>query len=324
MSRQYSGILQFCVICVLLTGNGIWAGPANSEETPGNKNSAPLAVIDGNPITRSAFQEEMKRRQGVFDAERKKELLESLVSSELVFAAARRAGYEKDPEVLRAARQAMINRYLRDKLEPKLEQVKVTDGEAEAYYGAHQAEFGDTAMVHAAIIRIAVPPRASAQAKADLRKRAQKAREEALALEPGVPGFGSVAITYSEDQASRYRGGDIDWLQAGKIDKRWDAKVLEAAFALTAAGRVSPVISAEDGYYLVKLMETKAASIRPYAEVKDGVRYRVVQEKKKNAESEFIEELKKRIPVTVNKGLLQTAAGPGEAKKMEPPKLPAR
>ena len=90
-------------------------------------------------------------------------------------------------------------------------------------------------MVHAALIRIAASPHAVGKDKAELLKRAETARTEALALEPGVPGFGGVAVNYSEDQDSRYRGGDIGWLQAGTIDGRWDRKVSEAVFALTAS-----------------------------------------------------------------------------------------
>jgi len=132
----------------------------------------------------------MARQRGEFDADRKEELLDSIVRSELLFAAARAAGYENDPEVITAVKQAMIAKYLRDNLDPKLGQLKATDEEAEAYYRSHQAEFSTAAMLHAAIIKIAVSPRMSHEKKAELLKLAESTRAEALLLEPGVPAFG--------------------------------------------------------------------------------------------------------------------------------------
>ena len=113
---------RLCLACVLLAGTIVWPGSAKAEETL-NKKSAPLAVIDGKPITPSAFEEEMKRRPGVVDAESKKELLESLVRSELLFAAARRAEYEKDPTVIRPSSSSWSSKYLRDNLENRQAQV---------------------------------------------------------------------------------------------------------------------------------------------------------------------------------------------------------
>jgi parvulin-like peptidyl-prolyl isomerase len=247
-----------------------------------------------------------------------------MVRSELLFAVARNEKYENDPEVIAQVKQLMVGKYLRDKLEPKLAQLKATEQESEAYYYAHPAEFGSHAMVHAALIRIAVSPKATGEKRAELLKRAESARAEAMKLEAGVPAFGNVALKYSEDQSSRYRGGDVGWLQSGTTEGGLDRKVTDAIFALKAPGQVSPVVAAADGYYIVKLMETKGATVKPFAEVKEGVRYQVIQEKRKKVEQDFIEQLKNRIPVSENRGLLQTIDPPGEGTKAGPPALPAR
>jgi peptidyl-prolyl cis-trans isomerase C len=317
-------IAIFIIAGSLILGAKVWGETAKTASGPASQDSGTLAVIDGKPITVDIFRAEMARRRGDFDGERKGELLDSMVRSELLFAAARNEKYENDPEVIAQVKQVMVGKYLRDNLEPKLAQLKATEQEMEAYYYAHPAEFGSHAMVHAALIRIAVSPKATGEKRANLLKRAESARAEALALEPGVPAFGSIAVRYSEEQESRYRGGDIGWLQTGTMDGRWDRKVSEAIYALKTPGQVSPVIAASDGYYIVKLVETKGATVRPFAEVKEGVRYQVIQEKRKKVEQEFMEQLKNRIPVTVNSGLLQTMDPPGEGKKAGPPALPAR
>jgi peptidyl-prolyl cis-trans isomerase C len=282
MTRNCKRTSMILIAFGLISSFNCW-GETKVKIAPGsaNGNSGTLAVIDGKPITVDIFRAEMARRQGDFDGERKGALLDSMVRSELLFAAARNEKYENDPEVIAQVKQVMVGKYLRDNLEPKLAQLKATEQETEAYYYAHPAEFGSQAMVHAALIRIAVSPKATVGKRAELLKRAESARVEALALEPGVPAFGSVAVKYSEEQDSRYRGGDIGWLQTGPMDGRWDKKVTDAIFALKAPGQVSPVIAATDGYYIVKLVETKGATVRPLAEVKEGVRYQVIQEKRK-------------------------------------------
>lgn len=320
-----SKLIPIVLITVsLFTGAACRAETAKAASKFAKADSGALAVIAGKTITPEIFKAEMARRKGEFNTERKEELLDSMVRSEVLFAAAKAAGYEKDPEVIAAIKQVLVGKYLRDNLDPKLAQIKATDQEAESYYQSHQAEFGTPAMVHAAMIKIAVSPKYSSEKKTELLTRAENARTEALALEAGVPAFGGVAVKYSEDQNSRYRGGDIDWLQAGAVDGRVDKKVSDALFALKVPGEISPVIAEDDGFYIVKLMEVKGATVRPFEAVKDGVRYHVVQDKKKKIEKDFIEQLKNRIPVTVNSGLLQTITPPPAAIKAGPPALPAR
>lgn len=324
MTLKNAKIGLFLVVGTLFFSTIGWTATAKNGLKPKNSDVETLAVIAGKPITLAAFKAEMTRRSGEYDAARRKELLDNLVRSELLFAAAKTAGYENDPEVIAAIKQLLVGKYLRDNLEPKLAGLKATDQEAESYYQAHQADFGTPAMVHGAIIKIAVSPKYSEETKAELFKRAENARAEALVLEPGVAAFGAVAVKYSDDQDSRYRGGDIDWLPVGEVDGRRDKKVSEALAALKAPGQVSPVITAADGYYIVKLMETKGATVKPFAAVKDGVRYLIIQEKKQQLEQEFIEQLKKKIPVTVNSSLLQTIPLVAEDKKAGPAPLPKR
>jgi len=315
--------LLFVSTSLLLCSN-CWAAELKGGGVPDNSGSATLAVIGGKAISVENFRTEMERQRGAFDAKRKEELLDSIVRSELLFAAARSAGYENDPEVIAAVKQAMVGKYLRDNLDPKLARVNASDQEAEAYFQSHQAEFGMPAMIHAAMIKIAVPSKVSAQKKSELLKRAESVRAEALALEKGVPAFGKVAVSYSDDQDSRHRGGDLGWLQAGMADGRIDKKISDAIFAMKTPGQVSQVIAAPGGYYIVKLIETKAATVKPYAAVRDGVRYQVVQDKKRKLEAEHIALLKGLIPVTVNRELLQTVTPAETARQSGPPPLPTR
>lgn len=318
-------IFTICLIAgnLFFCKNG-WSQPIKTNASNTGSSHEPLAIVGGKAISKDNFKAEMARQPGEYSTEKKEQLLESIIRSELLFAGAKNAGYENDPEVIQAVKQAMVGRYLRDNLDPRLDQLKVSDEEAEAYYQTHQVEFTSPASVHAALIKIAVSPKAAKEKKDELLKRAEAARSEALALEAAVTGFGSVAVKYSDDQDSRYRGGALGWLQVGVVDGRRDRKVSEALFALKTPGQVSPVIVADDGYYIVKLIESKGATVKPYSQVKDGVRYHVVQDKKRKIESDFIEQLKSRIPVTINRDMLNSIPASVDIKPSKPPALPER
>lgn len=298
--------------------------PASTAAGPPPDDAVPLAVVAGKPITAAMFRAELARSRVQPLPERERQLLDIMVRNEVLYTAAKAAGYDNSPEVVAAVKQLLVDAYLRDNLEPALAKIVATDQEAEAYYQAHRAEFSTPAMLRGALIKIAVPAKASAEKKVELHARAERARGEALVLAPGVPAFGPVALAYSEDQGSRYRGGDIGWFRAGDNDGVPDKAVLDALFALKTPGEVSPVITAADGYYLVRLCEVRTAASKPFEAVRDGVRYRVTREKRHRVEREFIARLQGKIPVTVNEEALRalTPAAPGTT--AEPPALPAR
>jgi parvulin-like peptidyl-prolyl isomerase len=200
----------------------------------------------------------------------------------------------------------------------------VTDEEVETYYRAHPDEFTNAKKVRAAVIRITVPARASDEKKAQLAKRAEAARAEALGLNPATRSFGPVAVRYSDHQATRYRGGDTGWLAIGKLDRRWPEEVNKAIFALSEAGKVGPVITTADGHYIVKLMETRDSAPQPLAAVKAQIRHQLYNHKRVRVEDEFYRELKTKVPVRVDHVKLETIepVGGSGGKMSKPPALP--
>lgn len=68
--------------------------------------------------------------------------------------------------------------------------------------------------------------------------------------------FSTLAILYSEDEATSSKGGEIGLTSRGELD----ADVEGAAFKLKV-GEVSSVIAAKDGYHLIKLVERRGEMI---------------------------------------------------------------
>lgn len=288
-----------------------------------------LAVIGGSKINAEDFKAEMKRRgqnlpKSFSTFLQRNALLEEMVRSEMLYASALEAGYDRKPEIVEALKRIMISRFREDMLGPEFSKIKTDDAEIEAYYRQHPEKYMTPQMVRWALIQIAIPQKASDEKKAELLKKAQDARDEALKLDPSTLSFGAVAVQYSDDQATRYRGGDTGSFTAKEGSNRWDKGVIEALFALKTPGEISPVVTAPTGFYIVKLMEKKESAIKPLNEVKDIIRYQILTDKKNKAEQEFYEKLKAQVNVSVNSELLKTMEAPDTGVRLEPPALPGR
>jgi hypothetical protein len=245
----------------------------------------------------------------------------------MIYAAALKSGYDKDPQILARFKRMMVNQYREDVLVPRFAKLTVSDNEMADYYKKHKSGFVTSEKVRAAVIKINVPTHASDEKKAQLLKRAEAAHVEALKLDPAVQSFGPVAVKYSDHQPTRYRGGDLGWLEAGKGDRRWPKVVNEVVFSLLEPGEVSPVINSPNGYYIMKLMDTKKSETRPFDMVKERIRHQLLKEKKGQVEQDFYEELRAKIPVRVDNtrlGSIEPPAGGAQQKIGKPPALPGQ
>jgi len=324
--RFNKGFFQFTCVCLacafLVLVIGCDAGQSKSRF------SESIASIDGKPITVDAFKAEMARRPGQFGTEEQKQaLLDDMVRSEVLYAAACKAGYDRDTEILVQFKRLIANKFRNDSLKPRLDELSVSESEIELYYNKHQSDFVIPKKVRAAVILITVPARASEEKKSELLDRVKAARAEALEQAQEIPSFGAIAIKYSDDQATRYRGGDIGWIQEKNSRSRLGEEVMTALFSLTKVGEISPVITTTSGHYLVKLIEVRESSPRSLAKVKGWISHNILKDKKKQVVDDFYKNLRRQVSVTVNEELvasIKPQADKSSSKPMEPPALPRR
>lgn len=289
---------------------------AGADSQPPPPPQAVLATVGATPISAEALATAASRRgRPVETPEQRRALLDDLVRTRLLVEAARAEGYERDPAVVAALEAVLASRFRDDRLTPRFSQATVSEDEVAAYYQAHPAEFSVPPRDRVAVIQITVPARASDEARAAARQRAEAARAEALALGPGTLSFGSVAVTYSDDPASRYRGGETEALRAGSA-------AAEALAALGEVGAVSPVVESPEGFFLVKLMDRRPGALRPLAEVAGEVRHRLLLEKKAAVEQAFYDALRGQFPVVVDEAALSAVPLAPLGKADRPPGLP--
>lgn len=291
--------------------------------------AGPLAVIGDRKITPADFSGELEKRRGSLPAgyptpEQREALFEDMVKSELLYAAALREGYGQRPDILAAVRQLLGSRYREEMLGRELAGLTVSEEEIRTYYAAHAGEFGTPPGVRAAVIRITVPDKAGGEKRAQLYRRAEEARAEALRPGSGDPSFGPVAVKYSDDQPTRYRGGDLGLLRKNDTPSRLEREVAEVIFSLAAPGEISNIITAPGGYYLVRLMEKLPARSGTLDEVRELVRSRLHGEKQVAAERAFYEKLGSSLNMKTDKALLHSIVAPQSPDRTGPPPLPGR
>lgn len=118
-------------------------GAARPEQT------APVAIIGTQTITVGQFERYCDRlpkevKEQFQTREGKIELLRQYIATELIYNAAKRKGYESDPELNSALtnfeKSLYVQKYIQEELGDK---VVINLSELELYYQAHKKEFGD-------------------------------------------------------------------------------------------------------------------------------------------------------------------------------------
>jgi parvulin-like peptidyl-prolyl isomerase len=280
------------------------------------KDDAVIAKIADEPIYKTAFLkalriELLKYDQQVANNESrmsqiKKDVVESLVKDQILYAAAIEAGVSADNDEIAKEyaeiksryteasfqkmlqfkgvkyddwkeakrRDYIIDKFVRQDIISKLE---ITDGEINKHYRLHKKTFTHPDEVHAR------------QILTDDYKKASELREKAVNGE----NFAALAQEFSIAPEAK-RGGDLGWFSRGIMPKDFD----EACFPLPT-GQISPVIKTEFGYHIFKVMERRNAKSVPLNEVRDKIVALIQQEKIKAAFDKWFEAIKAKTKVEV-------------------------
>ncbi|NTX05358.1 peptidyl-prolyl cis-trans isomerase [Myxococcus sp. CA051A] len=165
--------------------------------------------------------------------------------------------------------------------------VGVTEEELRAYYAAHEAELNESEQVHAAQIVV---------------KGLDEARRLQTQLKSGKK-FSDLARRYSLSADAKV-GGDLGFFPRGQMPPAFD----EVVFKL-GVGQVSDVVSTEYGYHLFKVLERKPARKRDFAEARQWVEAKLMEQKRTEAQDAFEKELRDKAQVQVNETTLQAIRG---------------
>ena len=270
----------------------------------GKEKSAVVAKVGKSPITVSDFKSYLSNRSMPYRHQISKEdiekRLDEIVLEEVLYQEALRLKLEQEPEMRERIRQMLSQKLIDEQINRKVWNRKIGEDELQAYYEKHRDEFNRPAQVRLADIFISVPPDATAEQRAELRKKAQTALSEALEVRGKRSGFGTLVRKYS-DSHEKYRKGDTGFFDTegkpGGIDKNLAAE----AFKLERVGSMPEgVIETADGYHVVMLIGRRSAVQTPFERVRNQLEQRIRRESVTKARQDYVNGLKAGTKIQID------------------------
>ena len=190
----------------------------------------------------------------------------------------------------RAREEALIDLYLDSISRPP--DTFPSEAEVQAAYEANKAAFQVPRQFHLAQIYVAAPQGTDKEAEAKARR---KVEELSRRLKQKGTDFAAVARAESEDKHSAAQGGEIGWLS----EQQMVPGIRGPVTALTKDG-ISEPIRLDDGWHLIKLLEMRAASTRPLAEVRESIASQLRADRTRANRQAYLSKLLEQNPPTIN------------------------
>lgn len=270
-----------------------------------------LARVGPTVISVETFLAERTRTGG---SEPDDVLLERLIQRELLYAEARRVAFDESP-ALQIAWKNLVTQRFQESLETQAARLpEATPAELEAEYARSSERYSLPAQTRAALIQLPAGRH---------RVQAEEFRSEALRTAEATPDFGPLAAR-SIHSSSRRQGGDLGWLTRAQASVSLPQDVVTALFALNQPGEVSPVISNAEGVFLLKLIETRPARVKPFEAVRDQVAYELLRHRRAVAQQRLYAGLRAHHPVQTDPQRLAALSLASPPVAASPPRLPGR
>jgi peptidyl-prolyl cis-trans isomerase D len=135
-----------------------------------------------------------------------------------------------------------------------------SEAELQQVYAANRDRYKQPGAAHVLHILIKVDPGAPPAADAAARTKAQGI----VAQLRGGADFAALARANSEDPSSSANGGDMGWVDMGTTVEPFE----KAIFSLPLNQISDPIRSTEFGYHIVKVVERRDETVRPFSEVR--------------------------------------------------------
>ncbi|MGB0037000.1 MAG: peptidyl-prolyl cis-trans isomerase, partial [Candidatus Acidiferrales bacterium] len=225
-------------------------------------------VTDGITVSSDEIQQEFRRRnekvQIEFALVRPAELASTIhpTDAELTAYFAKNSSHYQVPEK-RSTRYAMLDL-------AKLRARTQVSGEAlRAYYNAHMDQYKVENRVHVEHILFKTIGKTDAEV-AEIRQKA----EDVLKKAKHGGNFEDLAKKYSEDDATKPKGGDLGWI----IEKQTVPEFQQAAFNLPK-GAISDLVKTQYGFHIIKVIDHETAHTKTLEEVRSSIEPILLDEK---------------------------------------------
>jgi peptidyl-prolyl cis-trans isomerase C len=229
----------------------------------------PVAVVDGTPISRDAFEDYLKgllrgKPETDVTAEEKDKVLDQMINMQLIAAQGEKEGLDKDPDT--ATRLALVRtQILADAAAQKyVKSNEPTDQELHAAYDA-----ADKTEFRASHILVATKEKG----------------EQIIKKLKGGAKFEDLAKTESTDN-SKANGGDLGWFTTARMVKPFG----DAVKGLKKGDTTTEPVQTQYGWHVIKLVDTRDA---PFEQLKGQLTSGLMQKKFQD----YIDSLKKNAKI---------------------------
>jgi len=254
-------------------------------------------------------------------AERRKELLDEMITVELLAMEATAKGYDKDPLAQQELRAILRDAMLAEARKGAPTPADVPESEVRAWFEAHRAEYKDPERRRVSVVMVA--------SEADAQGVLAAAKKT-----PGAAQWGELVRSKSLDAQARANvpvdlAGDLGII-APPGDPRGDnprvpAEVRAAVFEIEDLGGVhSKVVPSGGRFYVVRLTQKIPPHERSYDEAERSIRVKLAQDKLRAKEDALIAELRKSVKVEIDESALATVkVNLGSSSAVPSPQAPA-
>jgi peptidyl-prolyl cis-trans isomerase C len=240
-----------------------------------------LAVAAGNEITEKDLNTIISRypqeqRGALQGEEKKKQLVEQLISFELMNKFGKEIGLDQTQEYKDAIENISKEVITSMAINKILSDVTVTDEEVKNYYESNKESFGTPATVSARHILV------------ETEEEAKKAKEEILS---DSISFGDASMKYSMCPSNQ-QGGNLGEFSKGMMVPEFE----EAAFT-AEIGKVTEPVKTQFGYHLILVDAKNEASVKSFDEVKDNVLNELLKQSQHTKYDQILKELEGKYGV---------------------------
>jgi peptidyl-prolyl cis-trans isomerase D len=116
---------------------------------------------------------------------------------------------------------------------------------------------------------------------------------------------------------TRYRGGDIGWLDVGNFSYRWPKAVLGAGYGLDK-GAMSGIIETDQGLFVVMKTDFRESAATSFEEARAGLRQEILTKKRRTVEEAFLQETAQLVKPEVMTSALAGIELPASPVKLAP------
>jgi len=282
----------------LLVGGSLWvAGCGKSSQLPSKTDAERpgrtdvVARIDNTTITVGRLEDELNRlhpsiRVRFTSPERRKEFLQNLVNFEALANEAKRRGLDRDPEVVKRVKRAMIDVMMNEIRSTLLKPGEITDKDVERYYNEHLSRYQQPPKVRGSLLEV---------------KTQAEAQRLLAQLKKGKPGdtraFAELVVKHSIDPATKVKRGDLGFF--GRKETTIPPQIVQATFAISGMWDYSPPFKTAEGWAIVMKTGDIAEMNRPLVMERDRIRNQLFNERRTQKVDQFVKDLQARAKVQV-------------------------